>query len=50
MQKGVENGKASDARVLPKDGTRGCEVIEADTILLINLLLIRKGENRSQKK
>jgi hypothetical protein len=32
MQKGVENGKEQDARVLPEVGTRGCDVIKADIV------------------
>jgi hypothetical protein len=50
LQKGVANGKTQDARVLPEDGTRGCDVIEADIILLTNLLLIRKGEKIEVRK
>jgi hypothetical protein len=50
MQKGVENGKEQDARVLPESKTRGCDVIKADITLLTNLLLLKKGENQESEK
>jgi hypothetical protein len=50
MQKGVENEKVQDARVLPEGGNRGCDVIKADMILLTNADFKERREHRSRKK